>query len=157
MTGKLIQVVPLKKKYDPSIGDIVVGRVVSVDNGKWKVDISSYQHAHLKISAINLPGGVHRRRTDDDKGRMREFFKENDIVSCEVQSINSHDNAISLQARNLKYGKLFNGQALQVSHSLIKRMKNHYITLEGIPVQVILGNNGHVWISYSPASESRII
>ena len=37
---------------------------------------------------------------------MRKFFKENDIISAEVQQVGSSDGKITLQTRNLKYGKV---------------------------------------------------
>ncbi|CAI2375910.1 unnamed protein product [Moneuplotes crassus] len=154
--GKLIMVKPLKKKYAPLTGDIVVGRVVSVEHNRWKVDINSYQHANLLLTAINLPGGEQRRRSDEDKSIMREYFKENDIISAEVQSLNSHDSSIFLQTRNMKYGKIKNGFYLKVNHNLIKRMKNHYLNVSVKNVSVILGNNGYIWIYYNPAASKKV-
>ena len=150
---RLLMVKPLKRKQGSvGVGDIVVGRIVSVEHNRWKVDINSYQHANLLLTAINLPGGEQRRRSDDDKSIMREYFKENDIISAEVQLMNSHDNSILLQTRNMKYGKLVNGFLLKVDHNLIRRMKNHYLNLSEENVSVILGNNGYIWIYYNPAS-----
>lgn len=142
-TDKLVQVVPLKKRYQPDSGDIVVGRIVSVESKHWKVDINASQHAMLQLQAINIQG-EQRRRDEEDKTRMREYFKENDLISAEVQSVNALHHSISLQTRNHKYGKLFNGFFVQVTHSLIKRQKNHILNFGC--VEVILGNNGYVWI-----------
>ena len=150
--GKVIMVKPLKRKYYPGVGDIVVGRIMSIEQNKWRIDVNSYQHANLLLTAINLPGGEQRRRSEEDKSLMREYFKENDIISAEVQSLNSHDSSIYLQTRNMKYGKLINGFYLKVNHNLIKRMKNHYINVSEENVSVILGNNGYIWIYYNPAT-----
>lgn len=153
--GKLIMVKPLKRKFAPGVGDIVVGRIMSIEHNRWKVDINSYQHANLLLTAINLPGGEQRRRSDEDKSIMREYFKENDIISAEVQTLNSHDNSIFLQTRNMKYGKLVNGFYLKINHNLIKRMKNHYLNVDIENISVILGNNGYIWIYYNPASSKE--
>lgn len=153
--GKLIMVKPLKRKYAPNVGDIVVGRVVSVDHNRWKVDINACQHSNLLLTAINLPGGEQRRRSEEDKTIMREYFKENDIISAEVQNLNSHDGSIFIQTRNMKYGKLINGFCIKVNHNLIKRMKNHYLNLEENNVSIILGNNGYIWIYYKPLLDTK--
>lgn len=155
LIGKLMMVKPLKRKYIPDVGDIVVGRIMSVDHNRWKVDINSYQHSNLLLTAINLPGGEQRRRSEEDTVNMREYFKENDIISAEVQSLNSHDGSIFLQTRNMKYGKLMNGFYIKINHNLIKRMKNHFLNLENINVSVILGNNGYIWIYYKPISSDK--
>jgi len=155
MTGKFIMVKPLKRKYAPGVGDVVVGRIMSVDHGRWKIDINSYQHANLQLTAIYLPGGEQRRRSEKDKNIMREYYKENDIISAEVQSVNNHDSSINLQTRNMKYGKLVNGFYLKVNHNLIKRMKNHYLNVSEHNVSIILGNNGYIWIHYNPSSDNQ--
>ena len=103
---RVIQVKALKTSYKPDIGDVIVGRIVAVENKRWTVDINSYQHANLNLTNINLPGGLQRRRSEEDKLQMRTFFKENDLISAEVQQVNTHDGKISLQARNYKYGKV---------------------------------------------------
>ena len=84
---------------------------------------------------------------------MREFFKENDIISAEVQNLNQHGQAISIQTRNLKYGKLYNGFSMEGKQTLVRKMKNHYLRFGDI--LVILGVNGYVWISYSPEEQQQ--
>jgi exosome complex component RRP4 len=53
--------------------------------------------------------------------------------------------------RSLKYGKLQNGQFLSVPPALIRRLKQHFVTLP-CGVEAILGNNGHIWLTV-PAPE----
>ncbi len=103
---RLIYVKPLKARYHPEVGDVVVGRIASVDSTKWRVDINSAHYASLLLTAINLPGGEQRRRSEEDKLRMREFYMENELLSGEVQSIGAHDGSANLHTRNLKYGKV---------------------------------------------------
>lgn len=55
-TDWLVQVIPVKKRYMPDTGDIVVGWIVSVENKFWKVDINGSQHASLSLQAINIKG-----------------------------------------------------------------------------------------------------
>ena len=55
-TDRLVQVIPVKKRYMPDTGDIVVGWIVSVENKFWKVDINASQHASLSLQAINIKG-----------------------------------------------------------------------------------------------------
>eukprot|EP01103_Thecamoeba_quadrilineata_P012553 TRINITY_DN3266_c0_g1_i2.p1 TRINITY_DN3266_c0_g1~~TRINITY_DN3266_c0_g1_i2.p1 ORF type:complete len:141 (+),score=16.11 TRINITY_DN3266_c0_g1_i2:127-549(+) len=53
---------------------------------------------------------------------------------------------MALHTRNLKYGKLVNGQFVAVPPALIKRTKQAFVTLP-CDVDLILGNNGYIWIS----------
>ncbi|KAF8822278.1 putative exosome component 2 [Cardiosporidium cionae] len=83
--NKLIYVSPLNSRYVGHAGDVVVGRIDEISNGKWLVDVGSSQRAQLSLQSINLPGSVQRKRLDEDYLEMRKFFMEGDIVCCEVQ------------------------------------------------------------------------
>jgi len=113
------------------------------------VDVNSYQHGVLNLSSINKPGGVQRRVNEEDQLNIRNYFREGDIISAEVQQVNSTDGKISLHTRNSKYGKLQNGFLVKADSNYVRRMKNHMIEIavgDSKPVGCILGANGYVWI-----------
>lgn len=87
---------------------------MEVQSRRWKVDVAAPLLAQLPLSAINLPGGILRRRTSADELQIRNFFSEGDLVVAEVQSVHS-DGSASLHTRSLKYGKLRNGIFLAVA------------------------------------------
>jgi len=151
--NKLISVKPLRARYSGEVGDIIVGRISEVAQQRWKVDVNGRQLGSLELSAINLPGGVQRRRTTTDELQMRSFFVENDLISAEVQQIKS-EGLLVLHTRSMKYGKLARGQLVQIPCTLIKRVKNHFFTF-GFGVDVILGLNGNIWISETPKEGSE--
>lgn len=152
-TNKLLSVRPLRARYTPEIGDLVVGRIVEVQTKRWKVDLSAPLLAHLPLSAINLPGGILRKRTSTDELAIRTFFSEGDLLVAEVQSI-FQDGAASLHTRSLKYGKLKNGVFLSVSGTGggggVVRARRQVWTVNtsngGGEVDVVLGVNGYIWI-----------
>lgn len=47
-----------RDRYVGEIGDVVVGRIVEVNQRRWKVDTHSKLDSILKLSSVNLPGGV---------------------------------------------------------------------------------------------------
>lgn len=152
-TNKLLSVVPLRARYTPEIGDLVIGRIVEVQSRRWKVDVAAPVLASLQLSSINLPGGTLRRRTGFDELNIRSFFGEGDLLVAEVQSL-YQDGSAALHTRSLKYGKLRNGYFIAVSGvgggSGVVRSKRHIFTMQtakgGGEVDVILGVNGYVWI-----------
>ena len=76
-------------------------------------------------------------------------------AQAEVQKLR-HDGAISLHTRNLKYGKLANGQLVRVAPNLVKRCKQHFQQLgEDIGVEVILGLNGFIWVQEAPVEKEQ--
>ncbi len=105
--NKLVTVIPQKQPYKPEVGDVIVGRVISVDKKSWRLDINSLRDANLNLTAINLPKGEQRRRSESDAMQMRNYFEENDLLSGEVQQVHS-DGGVNVQTRNLKYGKVNN-------------------------------------------------
>lgn len=120
--------------------------------------------AHLPLSAINLPGGILRRRTSTDELAIRTFFSEGDLLVAEVQSIHQ-DGAASLHTRSLKYGKLRNGVFLAVSGTGgggggVVRARRQVWTIDtangGGEVDVVLGVNGYIWICKHVSSSAAL-
>lgn len=142
--NKLLSVIPFKGRYRPETGDHIVGRIIGISNKRWKVELGAEHAGVLMLGAVNLPGGVLRRKSDSDELQMRSILKEGDLLNCEVQSTFS-DGSASLHTRSLKYGKLRNGMFVKVNPSLIIRTKNHMHDMPG-GVSIILGVNGYCWI-----------
>ena len=124
--------------------------MVEVANNRWKLDVNARQHATLQIGAVSLHGGVHRRRTVDDTLQMRSYFVEHDLLVADVQSVHS-DGTLALHVPK-SYHKLDNGVFVSVPPSLIRRVKTHFCSLP-CGVDVVLGNNGYIWISPSLTEE----
>lgn len=133
-----------KSRYVGEVGDVIVGRITEVGNKRWKVDVNARQEAVLQLGSINLPGGALRRRTVEDRLQMRQFFAENDIISCEVATL-FRDGGMSIQTRSQKYGKLENGVMIQVPPHSIQRARRHFESLS-CGADLVLGLNGYVWI-----------
>jgi exosome complex component RRP4 len=157
-TNKLLSVLPLRARYTPEIGDLIVGRIVEVQTRRWKVDVAAPLLANLPLSSINLPGGILRKRTAVDELNIRSFFTEGDLVVAEVQTVHN-DGSASLHTRSLKFGKLRNGYFMSVSGAGggaglrkggVVRSRRQVFTLtagRGGEVDVILGVNGYIWIA----------
>lgn len=158
LTNRLLSLQPFFTRYTPETGDLVLGKVLSVLPGarRWKIDIASSSNSNLALSAINLPGGIQRRKLASDELQMRTFFKEGDLLVAEVQGV-YNDGSTSLHTRSLRYGKLRNGRLVVVPCRLVRRGKSHFIKLKrggsgdnGAPeqqVDMILGLNGWIWLS----------
>ncbi|KAH8821063.1 hypothetical protein F5884DRAFT_893881 [Xylogone sp. PMI_703] len=153
-TNKLLSVRPLRARYNPEIGDLVVGRIVEVQSKRWRVDVGAAVLAALPLSAINLPGGILRKRTETDELQIRTFFSEGDLLVAEVQAL-FQDGSAGLHTRSLKYGKLRNGMFMSVSGTGggggVVRAKRQTWTIDtahdGGNVNIVLGVNGYIWIS----------
>ncbi|PXF40187.1 Exosome complex component rrp4 [Gracilariopsis chorda] len=107
--NKLVMVMPLRSPYILETGDVVGGRVVEISSKLYKMDVNATKLAFLLLTAIKLPGGVRRRRNQEDEINMRESFREGDLVSAEVQE-RRKDGSVALHARMLRYRKLSGGR-----------------------------------------------
>ncbi|KAH9892267.1 hypothetical protein F4778DRAFT_784632 [Xylariomycetidae sp. FL2044] len=170
-TNKLLSVRPLRARYTPEIGDLVVGRITEVQARRWRVDVGAALLAQLPLSAVNLPGGIQRRRTETDELQIRTFFSEGDLLVAEVQQLYGDGGAV-LHTRSLKYGKLRNGVFVAVSGAGgggVVRARRQAFTLDigraalgtgggggggtddydesASKIDVVLGVNGYIWIS----------
>ncbi|KAH0633933.1 hypothetical protein KY290_037385 [Solanum tuberosum] len=143
--NKLVYVRPLRARYKPEIGDIIVGRVIEVAPKRWRLEINFSQDAVLMLSSMNLPDGIQRRRTAVDELNMRSIFVENDVICAEVRGF-QHDGSLHLQARSQKYGKLERGKLLKIPPYLVKRRKQHFHHLDQYGVDLIFGCNGLIWV-----------
>lgn len=175
-TNKLLSVRPLRARYTPEIGDLVVGRIVEVQAKRWRVDVGASLLAQLPLSAVNLPGGIQRRRTETDELQIRTFFSEGDLLVAEVQQLYGDGGAV-LHTRSLRFGKLRNGVFMAVSGTgggggVVRAKRQTFILDVGRAaggggaaaddaekVDVVLGVNGYIWISRhiegeGPAAES---
>jgi exosome complex component RRP4 len=143
--NRLVLVKPLStRRYVGDIGDVVIGRVLDIGNKRWRVDIRARQDAILQLSSIPLPGGIQRRKSEEDELMMRNFFAEGQILVAEVQTLFA-DGALGIHTRNARYGKLLTGELITVQPSLIKRAKSHFGLTEW-DVELIIGINGYIWI-----------
>uniref|UniRef100_A0A093VH56 Exosome complex component rrp4 n=1 Tax=Talaromyces marneffei PM1 TaxID=1077442 RepID=A0A093VH56_TALMA len=149
-TNKLLSVHPLRARYMPEIGDLVVGRIVEVQARRWKVDIAAPLLAQLPLSAINLPGGILRRRTSADELQMRNFFVEGDLVVAEVQSVHQDGgSAVSKKSSAAASNLAAPSSAAAVGGVVRSRRQKWTINAAngGGDIEIILGVNGYIWIS----------
>lgn len=64
LLSKLIMVQPQKRLYKPEVGDVVIGRVISIEKKSWRCDVNYNRDANLSLSSINLPQGEQVKNID---------------------------------------------------------------------------------------------
>ncbi|KPA77135.1 putative exosome complex exonuclease putativeribosomal RNA processing protein 4 [Leptomonas pyrrhocoris] len=154
VTDRVVSVKGLLPRYQPEVGDVIVGRILEVAGNKWLVDVNSTQTAIMLLSNVTEPGGMLRRRGRGDELGMRQLFDQEDLVAAEVQRI-SPDGVVSLHTRAAeKYGRLCGfGILVSVRPSLVKRAKHQFVELPDLHADLIIGLNGNVWISWKKAAD----
>lgn len=156
--NRLLSVEPVAlHAYAGQVGDLVVGRIASIGNARWNVDLlngGGGVAAALPLSGVHLPGGVQRVRTAADALEMRRHLQEGDLVSAEAHKVVADNNSILLHTRSVRYGKLENGCVVRVPAKLVPRRKTHYTTICEHRFQILLGCNGVIWMQRNVSSGS---
>lgn len=140
-SSKEVNVIPLRGKYYPKVGDRVVGIVTKLQIFSWSVDINSFHEAVLPFSSA-----IKKERTFfSDLGRL---ISVNDVIYAEIISFDRFSPpTLSLKKKGL--GKITEGYIYEISPGKVPRLigKNKsMITMikEMLGIRIIVGKNGRV-------------
>lgn len=144
--SQLRSVTPITPIYTPNVGDIVIGRVVQIQNQRWLIHVDCAVLGQLRLSSIYLPNDELRRRTTADERNMRQYFDVGDLVCSEVQQV--EPSVIFLHTRPQHPKRLDNGVLVSVPASLIRRVPQHMTKFDanGRQFSIIYGMNGNIWV-----------
>ena len=152
--GRGVQVVALNTFYFPSIGDLVIGKIVAMSLHGWTLDIKAPYPGILRTSeALNRP---FRPQRDD----LSEFLTIGDIVLAKIIAVDrTRDPSLTIREPGL--GKVTYGKIVKVSPAKIPRIigrKGSMISLlkNGTGCNIIVGQNGLVYISGRSRQDERI-
>lgn len=142
--GEVLRVIPLKGKYIPSVGDIVIGIVVEVGFTSWLVDINSPYTAVLPVSEVS-PRPVTIPRSD-----LSKILDEGDLILAKVISFDKTKDPV-LTVKESKLGKIQRGLLVEISPKKVPRVigrKGSMIKLieSMLDTEVIVGQNGRILV-----------
>ncbi|MDR0911932.1 MAG: exosome complex protein Rrp4 [Methanobrevibacter sp.] len=138
--NKRISVVPLKTKYIPKRGDVVIGEVTDVRFSLWEVDLNS------PYSGI-LPGSEVFGREKKDLNRV---FKVGDVLFAKVVDVDEVKKVkLGLKGRGM--GKFRGGLLVNISPTKVPRLigkKGSMINMikDKTKCKIVVGQNGLVWV-----------
>ena len=139
-TDTTVRIIPLKGRYIPSPGDVVIGIVREVLSNGWNIDINSPYSAFLPTSEKETRG----RKTND-------ILDLDDAIIAKVIAIDPKMK-VTLTMRDkvcrpIRFGRIVAINPTRVPRvigkkgSMIKLLKNE------LGVQIIVGQNGLIWLS----------
>lgn len=137
-----VRVIPLKGKYMPSVGDIVIGIVREVSSGGWMIDIYSHYSAFLPLS--ENPEYKPTKKSED-------VLDIGDAVVSKVLNIDPKLNiTLTMKekvCRPVRFGRIVAVNPARVPRvigkkgSMIKTLKSE------LGIQILVGQNGLIWLS----------
>jgi exosome complex component RRP4 len=153
---KKIRVRPLKGKYFPSVGDLVIGYIEDVGLTSWTVNIEG------PYAGILLASNAIRGRFDPIRDDARRIYDMGDVIRAEIISFDrTRDPQLVTKYQGL--GKLRGGRVLETNPNHIPRIigrKGSMISMikKKTNCKIIVARNGRVWIKgETPEQEEKVI
>ena len=152
--GRTVNVVALNTFYIPSVGDLVIGKIVEINLHGWTVDINSPYFATLRASeAFN-------KSYRPQKDELSEFLDIGDLIQAKVIAYDRTRNPL-LTIREPGLGKIMHGQIVKVSPAKIPRIigrKGSMISIlkKETHCNIIVGQNGLIHIYGRNSEDERI-
>jgi len=150
--GNFIHVVPLKGRYDPVVGDFVIGVVEEASTSNWMVDINAPYPALLHVNEV--PWEI-------DFADTEKYLNTGDAILAKVLSVDeSKKLQITLNDRNLF--KIKGGHIIEVESSVVPRIigkKGSMIELikKYTRCRIFVGQNGRIWIDGDAEGIAKVL
>ena len=147
LRNKKIRVIPLKSKYVPKKGDVVIGKINDVRFSMWDVDINS------PYSGILPAFEVFGR----EKKELNRVFDVGDVLFLRVVDVDEIKKAkLGLKGRGM--GKFKGGIIVDIAPTKVPRLigkKGSMINMikDKTKCKIVVGQNGLVWIKGKPNME----
>ena len=132
-----VSVIPLAGKYMPKEGDMVVGVVANVNRYGWQVNINAPYETYINRE---------KRRDDDEAFDLRRLYKEGDIVSVKIASVDEVRNSYAEGPRKLTGGRIVILNAKKIPRVIGSKKSMLELLRVKSGCRVVVGQNGIIWI-----------
>lgn len=139
---KKYRLIPLKGRYIPKEGDVVVGIVRDVSLTSWVIDINAPYYAIL--SASDYLGKSFNPTTDN----IRKYLDIGDVVLAKIVQFDRSRNPV-LTTQDKDLGKVVDGSLIEIEPSKVARVigkKRSMISMleELTYCKIVVGTNGRI-------------
>ncbi len=148
---RLIKIIPLSGRYLPKKNDVVIGRVIDITIGGWRLDINS---AYSSMLSMKDATSDFIRKGED----LTRWFNIGDYMVCKIVNVTSQ-NLVDITMRGPGLKKVKGGRIILVNCNKVPRIIGKGGSMVGLikkatDCSIIVGQNGFVWISGAPESEA---
>jgi len=150
--SNFINVTPLEGRYEPTVGDFIIGVVEEALSAGWLVDINAPSPAFLHVNEVPW---------DIEFGDTEKYLNRGDSIMAKVSQIDELKKfQITLKDRNLY--KIKGGHIIEVEPSRVPRIigkKGSMIALikKYIRCRIFVGQNGKIWVDGDTESIERVL
>jgi len=142
LNGRVVSIVPLNASYFPREGDMVVGKIKSIQNNGWVVNIYGSQEAFLPLAGV-------KEYIDTRKTTLNRYYDIGDMIYARVNGVQG--TSIYLSMQDMKARKFRGGRVIKINASKVPRLIGKQGSMistikEGTGCRINAGQNGLVWI-----------
>ncbi|OWT32969.1 RNA-binding protein [Methanobrevibacter sp. 87.7] len=140
LRNRKVSVIPLKSKYIPKKGDVIIGKINDVKFSMWNVDINSPYSGILPASEV----------FGRDKKNLNRIFNVGDVLFLRVVDVDEVKKAkLGLKGRGM--GKFKGGIIVSIAPTKVPRLigkKGSMINMikDKTGCKIVVGQNGLVWV-----------
>jgi len=150
----IVSVIALEARYNPLVGDLVVGKVVNIELGYWNVEIDAPSAA-----VLNVPDAIDAPFRPDIV--MPDILDVGDIIVANIVDLDRRRTPIlSILGRGL--GKAEEGLIINITPSKIPRLigkKGSMVNmiLKETGCRIVIGQNGRILIHGRTREQEEIV
>ncbi|MFH1398895.1 MAG: exosome complex RNA-binding protein Rrp4 [Candidatus Woesearchaeota archaeon] len=150
LDNRLIKIIPLSGRYLPKIHDMIIARVIDIAISGWRFDINS---AYSAMLSLKNGTSAYVRKGED----LTKFFCIGDYVVTKIVNVTSQ-NLVDVTMRGPGLDKLKGGVIITVNCFKVPRIIGKGGSMVSMIKQatgcnIVVGQNGFVWVSGQPSKE----
>ena len=152
--GKVLKTISLSGRYLPKSGDTIVGRVSDVLMSGWRIDLNTMVDSVLSLKEAT---NEYIKRGED----LTRYFALDDWVTAKVTQVTSQ-NLVDVSMRGPGLQKLQGGTVIEVDSQKVPRIigaRGSMVRMlkKATECDIMIGQNGMIWIKGSPEMEVVVI
>jgi len=122
---------PLEGTYKSKLDDTVVGIVYDINPRGYTIDVNSSDRGMISSRDI------------------RDKLEKGDIVFGKVGSFSTYGDVVIFAPKKLSRGRVFKVKTSKVPRIIGKKSSMVNVIKEGTNTQIVIGNNGYIWVGGS--------
>ena len=147
---RLIKIIPLSGRYLPKREDTIIGEIIDITINGWRLNINSAYTAMLSMK--DATHEFIRKGAD-----LTKWFDIGDYVVTSITNVTSQ-NLVDLTMKGPGLRKLTGGRIIKVNCNKVPRIIGKGGSMVGMvkkatDCNIIVGQNGFVWVQGKPEDE----
>jgi len=152
--GRSIKIIPLSGKYMPKRDDVIICKVIDITLNGWRLDTNS---AYSALLGLKEGSSDFIQRGAD----LTQIYGIGDYVMCQVINVTSQKLVdVSMRGpglRKLKGGRIIEVNPFKVPRIIGKQGSMISMIKQELNCNILVGQNGLVWIHGEPLNEQKAI